>query len=76
MLALLLLVFRILADYHDMALPLDDLALLANRLNAGSYFHDFLLSVNPVIRGFFFLHAVCLSKLASALAAPGDPSSI
>jgi hypothetical protein len=58
--ALLLLMFRVLADYHDMALPLDDLAFFANRLNAGSYFHDFLLSVDPVPAGLSF-HAVSVS---------------
>jgi hypothetical protein len=31
-LALSLLVLRVLADYHDLAMSLDDLALLANRL--------------------------------------------
>ena len=30
---------RVLADYHYLALALDDLALLANGLNGRSYFH-------------------------------------
>ena len=39
-LALLLLVLRVLADDHDAALALDDLALLAHGLNGRSHFHD------------------------------------
>ena len=31
---------RVLADNADLTLPLDDLALLAHRLNRRSYFHD------------------------------------
>ena len=38
-LALLLLVLRVLADDHDAALALDDLALLADGLNRRSNFH-------------------------------------
>ena len=60
--ALLLLMLRVLADYHDMALPLDDLAFFANRLNAGSYFHDFLLSVDPVSSGTQFPCSLCVNK--------------
>ena len=37
---LLLLVLRILADDHDAALALDDLALFADGLNGRSHFHD------------------------------------
>lgn len=41
-LALLLLMLRVLADNHDLALAADDLALLADRLNRWSYLHDIL----------------------------------
>jgi hypothetical protein len=37
--ALTLLVLGVLADAHDFALALDDLALLAHGLNAGTHFH-------------------------------------
>ena len=33
----------VLADDHDLAVSLDDLALFANRLYGSSYFHFFLL---------------------------------
>jgi hypothetical protein len=39
-LALLLLVLGVLADDHDAALALDDLALLAHGLYGRSHFHD------------------------------------
>ena len=38
--ALLLLVLGVLADDHDAALALDDLALFADGLNGRSHFHD------------------------------------
>ena len=38
-LALLLLVLGIFADNHDVTLALDDLALLAHRLDGRSHFH-------------------------------------
>ena len=38
-LTLALLVLGVLADNHDFALALDDLALLAHGLHAGTYFH-------------------------------------
>ena len=41
-LALLLLVLRVLADNHNLALAADDLALLADRLYRRSYLHDIL----------------------------------
>ena len=41
-LALLLLVLRVLADDHNLALAADDLALLADRLNRRSYLHVIL----------------------------------
>ena len=41
-LALLLLVLRVLADNHNLALAADDLALLADRLYRRSYIHDIL----------------------------------
>ena len=41
-LALLLLVLRVLADNHNLALTADDLALLADRLNRRSYLHVIL----------------------------------
>ena len=41
-LALLLLVLRVLADNHNLALTADDLALLADRLYRRSYLHDIL----------------------------------
>ena len=37
--ALLLLVLRVRADYHDTTLATNDLALLANRFYRRSYFH-------------------------------------
>ena len=42
--ALTLLVLRVLADDHDTALALDDLALLADGLNGRSHFHDDITS--------------------------------
>ena len=41
-LALLLLVLRVLADNHNLALTADDLALLTDRLYRRSYLHDIL----------------------------------
>ena len=38
-LALLLLVLGVFADNHDVTLALDDLALLAHRLDGRSHFH-------------------------------------
>ena len=52
-LALLLLVLGILADDHDAALALDDLALFADRLDRRSYLH---MSVPPRI---CFLNPCC-----------------
>jgi len=44
-LALLLLVLGILADYHNMSLTLNDLALFADHFNGRPYLHRwFLLS--------------------------------
>ena len=43
LLALSLLVLGVLANNHDFALALDDLALLAHRLHGRSYFHLFYL---------------------------------
>ena len=40
LLTLTLLVLGVLADAHDFALALDDLALLAHALNGRSPFHD------------------------------------
>src|SRR5215213_1701675 len=40
LLALPLLVSRVLADHEDPAVPADDLALLAHRLDRRSYLHD------------------------------------
>ena len=59
-LALLLLMLGILADDHNAALPLDDLAFFANRLDRGSHFHRI---VPPSV------------GLTLTLAAPGDPAS-
>ena len=42
LLALLLLMLRVLADNHDLALAADDLALLADRLYRRSYLHVIL----------------------------------
>ncbi len=39
-LALFLFMLGVLADHHDFAFSLDDLALLANFLDRGFYFHD------------------------------------
>ena len=39
LLALLLLMLRVLADNHDAAFALDDLALFAHGLHGRSYFH-------------------------------------
>ena len=53
-LALLLLVLRVLADDHDTALALDDLALLADRLDRRSNLHFVRSSSNlfsqPLLR--------------------------
>lgn len=38
-LALALLVTRVLADHHDVAVATDDLALVTDLLNAGVYLH-------------------------------------
>jgi hypothetical protein len=43
LLTLTLLVLGVLADAHDFALALDDLALLAHGLDAGTYFHVYIL---------------------------------
>ena len=43
LLTLTLLVLGVLADAHDFALALDDLALLAHGLDAGTYFHVYFL---------------------------------
>ena len=40
-LTLSLLVLRVLADYNDFAMSLDDLAFFADRLNGSSYFHSY-----------------------------------
>ena len=46
--ALSLLVLGILADNHDLAMSLYDLALFTNRLYRRTYFHDiFLLFMRP-----------------------------
>ena len=54
--ALLLLVLGILADDHDTALALDDLALLADGLNGRSHFHDditsYLHRIAPAVQPF------------------------
>lgn len=42
-LALALLVARVFADHHDAAVAADDLALVADLLNAGLYLHDAFL---------------------------------
>ena len=54
--ALLLLVLGILANDHDAALALDDLALLANGLNGRSHFHvdstSYLHRIAPAVQPF------------------------
>jgi hypothetical protein len=47
LLALPLLVSRVLADHEDPAVPADDLALLAHRLDRRSYLHDPFRSLRP-----------------------------
>src|SRR3954454_5836866 len=47
LLALPLLVPRVLADHEDPAVPADDLALLAHRLDRRSYLHDPFRSLRP-----------------------------
>ena len=53
---LLLLVLGILANDHDAALALDDLALLADGLNGRSHFHDditsYLHRIAPAVQPF------------------------
>lgn len=44
-LALTLLVLRVNADYHDLALAANDFAFFANRLYGWSYFHGVYLQV-------------------------------
>src|SRR5215218_305223 len=50
LLALPLLVPRVLADHEDPAVPADDLALLAHRLDRRSYLHDPFRSLRLMIR--------------------------
>jgi hypothetical protein len=45
LLSLALLVFRVAANYADNAAAMDDLAFVANRFDACSYFHVLLLSL-------------------------------
>ena len=49
-LALALLVTRVLADHHDVAVATDDLALVTDLLNAGVNLHcSFLLSLSSYL---------------------------
>src|SRR4051794_38304221 len=50
LLALPLLVSRVLTDHEDPAVPTDDLALLAHRLDRGSYLHDPFRASSLMIR--------------------------
>ena len=84
--ALLLLVLRVLADNHDAAFALDDLALFANGFHTRSYFHGgspfasyrqkiiFLKSISLESCMLIRERHVSKSKLfsKSVLAAPGD----
>ena len=63
-LALTLLVLGVLADDHDAAFALDDLALLANRFHRGSDFH-FYISLNVV-------EILAEADFLLVLGAPGD----
>jgi hypothetical protein len=68
LLALLLLMLRVLADNHDAAFALNDLALLANGFHTRSYFHGGSpfdsCSKSRSKKGIF--------PLTSAFAAPGN----
>ena len=69
LLTLTLLVLGVLADAHDFALALDDLALLAHGLDAGTYFHVyFLLLVSTAAAPLPYRWKVEL------LGTPGDPA--
>jgi hypothetical protein len=55
-LALLLLVLRILADYHHVAFSLDDFALFANLLDGRLNFHCFIPFLSEIF--YFFLQVM------------------
>jgi hypothetical protein len=51
-LALALLVTRVLADNHDATVATDDLALVANLLDAWVYLHDSYFCLGLLLTGF------------------------